>query len=68
MDNPPFDALLKRVDCRYTLVMLAAKRAREIIGGDSPLIESHSNKPVTIALEEIFTGKVTYKRTRNGIK
>ncbi len=68
MNNPPLDALLKRVDCRYTLVMLAAKRAREIIYGDSPMIESHSNKPVTIALEEIAGRKVTYQRTRNGIK
>jgi DNA-directed RNA polymerase subunit omega len=68
MNNPSLDTLLKRVDCRYTLVMLAAKRAREIICGDGPLIESHSNKPVTIALEEIAGRKVTYQRTRNGIK
>lgn len=68
MNKLPLDALLKRVDCRYTLVMLAAKRAREIICGDSSLIESRSNKPVTIALEEIAGRKVTYQRTRKGIK
>lgn len=60
LNNPPLDVLLKIVNCRYTLVMRAAKRAREIICGDSPMIESHSNKPVTITLEEIAGRKVTY--------
>jgi DNA-directed RNA polymerase subunit omega len=68
MVNPPLDILLKKVDCKYTLAVFAAKRAREIMNGDSPLVESASNKPVTIALEEIAQGKIGYLRTKAGIK
>lgn len=68
MINPPMDELLKRVDSKYTLAVFAAKRAREIIGGEAALVESCSNKPVTLALEEILQGKIVYRRTKAGIK
>ena len=68
MINPPLDILLQKVDCKYTLAVFSAKRAREIIDGDKPIVESHSNKPLTNALEEIAQGKITYVRTKTGIK
>lgn len=68
MINPSLDSLVKKVDSKYTLVVLAAKRAREIMDGQQPLIECKSNKPVTIALEEVARGKITYERTKTGIK
>jgi len=68
MINPSLDSLVKKVDSKYTLVVLAAKRAREIMDGQQPLTESKSNKPVTIALEEVAQGKITYERTKTGIK
>jgi len=68
MINPSLDSLVKKVDSKYTLVVLAAKRAREIMDGQPPLIECKSNKPVTIALEEVAQGKMTYERTKTGIK
>lgn len=68
MINPPLDLLLKKVDCKYTLAVLTAKRAREIMNGEAALIESKSNKPVTIALEEIAHGKIIYQRTKIGVK
>jgi DNA-directed RNA polymerase subunit omega len=68
MLNPSLDILMTKVDCKYTLVVLAAKRAREIMSGELPLIESKSNKPVTIALEEIAQGRIVYQRTKAGIK
>ncbi|WP_094602704.1 DNA-directed RNA polymerase subunit omega [Sporomusa silvacetica DSM 10669] len=68
MINPSLDSLVKKVDSKYTLVVLAAKRAREIMDGQPPLIECKSNKPVTIALEEVAQGKITYERTKTGIK
>ena len=68
MINPSLDSLVKKVDSKYTLVVLAAKRAREIMDGQQPLIECRSNKPVTIALEEVAQGKITYERTKTGIK
>ena len=68
MIHPSLDELLKKVDCKYTLAVFAAKRAREIMNGEGPLIESNSEKPVTVALEEIAQGKLGYYRTRAGIK
>lgn len=61
MLNPSFDHVLDKGDSRYTLVMLTAKRARSIVEGSKPLIDTKSNKPVTIAIEEIVEGKVKYK-------
>lgn len=59
---PSINDLAKYADSRYTLVMLVAKRSRQLIEGQKPLVESSSNKPVTLALEEIVQGKVKYKR------
>lgn len=58
----PLERLLPYVDSKYTLVTLAAKRARELVDGHPPLLVSRSNKPVTIALEEIANGLITYRR------
>ena len=68
MINPPLDTLMSKVDCKYTLAVLAAKRAHEIMKGERTLVESKSKKPVTIALEEIAQGKIIYQRTKTGIK
>jgi DNA-directed RNA polymerase subunit omega len=68
MINPSMDELLKKVDSKYTLAVFAAKRAREIIDGDSAMVESGSNKAVTLALEEILQGRLVYWRTKTGIK
>lgn len=68
MKQPSLDVLLKFVDSKYTLVVAAAKRAREITEGVQPLVESESDKPVTIALQEISSNKINYERTKTGIK
>ena len=68
MIKPPLTELEEHVDSKYTLVSLAAKRAREIIDGDEPLVRVTTNKPVSIAMEEIAEGAVTYIRTKEGIK
>lgn len=68
MKQPSLDVLMNKVDSKYTLVVAAAKRARDLTEGNSPLISSKSNKPVTIALEEIAAGKISYERTKSGIK
>ncbi len=46
------------VNSRYSIVMAAAKRARQIIGGDEPLASADCNKPFSIAVEELYEGKV----------
>ena len=76
MIEPSIDDLLKRVDSKYSLVILSAKRAREINSYYSqlgegrgefvpPLVETGGlrNKPLSIALEEIAEDKVTWERT-----
>ena len=62
MIDPPIGELLKKVDCRYTLAVEAAKRARELIGGSMPLIETKETKPLSIAIEEINRGLISYSR------
>lgn len=57
---PSVDELLKRIDSRYSLVMLASKRAHELERGSAPLLDHYySSKPVGKALEEIEDDKVT---------
>jgi DNA-directed RNA polymerase subunit omega len=68
MIHPSLDVLMDKVDSKYTLVVLAAKRAREIMDNEEPLVESKSNKPVTVALEEVAKNKILYERTKAGIK
>lgn len=62
MLNPSFNELGEKGDSRYTLVMLTAKRARRIIDGSKPLLETRLEKPVSIALEEVLEGAITYTR------
>jgi DNA-directed RNA polymerase subunit omega len=75
MIEPKIDDLLAQVDSKYTLVILAAKRAREINSyynqlGEGrgefvpPLVETGGlkNKPLSIALEEIAEGKILGER------
>ena len=51
---------LDNVDNRFELVMLAAKRARQMaIGGRDPLVKDDSDKPTVIALREIAEGLIT---------
>lgn len=61
---PSIDSLVKDVDTKYTLATLAALRARELTDGMEPLIpDAEGKKPVTVALEEIYNGKITYERS-----
>lgn len=68
MIEPSINKLLDKADSRYTLVMLAAKRARQISEGAEKLTKNESDKPVTIAINEISEDKITYIRTKSGIK
>lgn len=59
--KPTLESLMKRVDSKYTLVTLAAKRARQLTDGDKPLVDVDTTKVVSIAMEEIDQGKITYE-------
>lgn len=66
--KPTLESLMKRVDSKYTLVTLAAKRARQLTDGDKPLVDVDTTKVVSIAMEEIDQGKITYEARKAGIK
>lgn len=51
---------LEHVDNRFSLVMLATKRARQIAtGGKEPKVPLENDKPTVLALREIAAGLVT---------
>jgi DNA-directed RNA polymerase subunit omega len=71
--HPLLENLTDRVDSKFTLVSLAAKRARQINSyfnqlGEGlgtivpPQVTSLSRKPLSISLEEIEAGKIIYER------
>ena len=74
MMYPPIEDLLEKVDSKFTLVSLSAKRGRQINSYFSqlgeglgaivpPQVASVSRKPLSIALEEIAANKITFERT-----
>lgn len=50
---------LKKVDSRFGLVILAARRAKMIMRGAKPLVEA-DNRPIVNALREVAAGKVKF--------
>jgi DNA-directed RNA polymerase subunit omega len=76
MIHPRIDELMDKVDSRYALVIVAAKRARQInnyhqLGEGTfdefapPLIESRSKNYLAMSLEEIAEGKIVYEYPKN---
>lgn len=73
MNKPRIDTLLEKVDSKYALVVMAAKRARQINNYyrsreegsiddiPPPLVDTRSRNILTIALEEIAEGKISYE-------
>ena len=79
MIYPPIEDLLDRVDSKFTLVTLAAKRGRQINSYFSqlgeglgsivpPQVASVSRKPLSIALEEIAADKITFTRPEQDLE
>ena len=62
MAQVPIEGLLKQCGSVYRLVILAAKRAKELADGAPPLVETEHRKVTSVALEEILQGKVRYKQ------
>lgn len=46
------------VNSRYSIVMATSKRARQIIGGDEPLVAGRDDKPLSLAVEELNQGRI----------
>ena len=77
MMDPPVEELMARVDSKFTLVSLAAMRGRQINSYYNqlseglgtivpPQVASVSRKPLSIAMEEVAVGKITYHRPAPG--
>lgn len=68
MIHKEINVLLGKVDCRYTLVVETAKRARQLIDGATPLTDGLEKNFVSQAVNEIESDKVTYLRNTDSIK
>ena len=60
---PSINKIKEKADSRYTLVVLAAKRSRDIIEGMPKLTEADVEKPVSIAANEIAEDLITYRES-----
>ncbi|WP_077211471.1 DNA-directed RNA polymerase subunit omega [Bacillus dakarensis] len=59
---PSIDSLMTKIDSKYSLVSVAAKRARILQQGARPLLDKYvSHKQVGKALEEIHADSLTYR-------
>ena len=47
------------VQSRYSIVMAASKRARQLVDGAEPLVDNPDAKPLSTAIDEIYSQKVT---------
>ena len=63
MIYPPITELVKKTGSRYTLVIETAKRARQLSQGAAPLSDVKSNKDVTVAVNELYEGKIAFEKT-----
>ena len=65
MIYPTLKELLVKIDSKYTLVVAVSKRARQIVEGQPKLTKTASNKPVTVAINEVAEGRLTYVRNHD---
>lgn len=64
MLKPSIDSLLEKVDSKFTLVLVAARRARNIQTNGQGL-KSGEKKSVTMALDELLNDELEFERTKN---
>ena len=58
MIYPPITELVKKTGSRYALVIETAKRTRQLVDGAPRLAEVETSKDVTVAVNEIYEGKI----------
>ena len=58
---PPMAQLVDKTGSRYLLVNLVARRAREISAQEEEEGESSDKKSVSVAIDEVYTGKLGFK-------
>ena len=70
IDNAVDGAETPEVDSKYRLIILAAKRSKQLKRGAQPRIEidPQKHKPTRIALEEVIRGRVHFSIKDDGVK
>ncbi len=58
---------LEHVDNRFNLVLVAAKRARQLSNGKEAMVEWENDKPTVVALREIAAGKIDQREMLEGV-
>lgn len=70
MLHPSYTEIMKRVNSdvedgnepvvnsRYSIVIATAKRARQLIAGEEALVRDYGQKPLSIAVEELYDGQI----------
>lgn len=57
----------KIINSRYSIVLATARRARQIIGGDDPYVDiDEKSKPLSVAVDELYKGKVKIVGAEDG--
>lgn len=67
MIDPPLNKIMKKVDCRYTLVSVVAKRARQIVERPEDAFDA-AFKPVSAAVDDLYHDRLEFNRITDGIK
>ncbi|MHB2017274.1 MAG: DNA-directed RNA polymerase subunit omega [Candidatus Xenobia bacterium] len=60
--GPNLDLILEKVESKFALITIVAKRAKQLVSGSRPLVDTPHQKPVSIALDEIAADKVKYHK------
>ncbi len=60
MSHVPIEDLIDKVDSKYRLVIIAAKRSRQLNQGAAPLVQPKGYKSTNISLEEMAAGKIEF--------
>jgi DNA-directed RNA polymerase subunit omega len=68
MPFPPLEKCLEQISNRYLLVVLAAKRSRQLNRGAQAQAETKRRKWTSVALEEVIAGKVQPKKAEENGK
>jgi DNA-directed RNA polymerase subunit omega len=64
---PSVNKLQEKTDSRYSLVILTAKRARDIIDGKPVLTDEECERPVSQAAKEVAEDLITYTREEHDL-
>lgn len=68
MAHAALERLMKKDVSLYKMILTAAARANELAQGAQPLVSTTTKKVATIALEEIASGKVSYRDRKSAQK